>query len=181
MEHRLAAIASRPRFVLQRAGAPDVDRFADEVRRGLTASPKFLQPHYFYDALGSALFDAICELPEYYVTRAESEILQTRAHEIAAAFRAPSRVVELGSGSARKTRLLLHALFETQRDLEFIPVDVDERVLEASGRELLNEFPRLAVHAVWADFRDPAGALRDVVAPTDGERTVALFLGSSIG
>ena len=82
MEQTLAVTAP----ILTRERADDSDRFADDVCCGLTASPKFLLPQYFYDALGSALFSAICELPEYYVTRAEDEILRGKATEIAAAF-----------------------------------------------------------------------------------------------
>ena len=157
-----------------------MDRFAEEVRRGLSATPKFLLPHYFYDALGSALFGAICELPEYYVTRAEIEILTRHAAEIAAALGEPARLVELGSGSARKSRLLIEALLSQQDELEYMPVDVDPSVLESSSRMLLDEFAELTIHAVCADFRDPAIALSDI-SPDDGLRTVVLFLGSSIG
>jgi len=160
-----------------------MDSFAEDVRRGLSAKPKFLLPHYFYDALGSALFNAICELPEYYVTRAETEILTRHAAEIAAAFGEPARpvqrMVELGSGSARKSRLLIEALLARQEELEYVPVDVDAGVLETSAAALLDEFAELTIHAVCADFRDPAVALRDIIEP-DG-RTVVLFLGSSIG
>ncbi len=158
-----------------------MDRFAEDVRRGLSATPKFLLPHYFYDALGSALFNAICELPEYYVTRAETEILTERAAEIAAAFGETARLVELGSGSARKSRLLIEALLARQEELEYIPVDVDAGILESSAAALLDEFAELTIHAVCADFRDPAAALGDILSPDGGERTVVLFLGSSIG
>src|SRR6266705_458009 len=127
-----------------------MDRFAEDVRRGLSANPKTLQPQYFYDALGSALFNAICELPEYYVTRAETEILTDRAAEIAAAFGRPSRLVELGSGNARKSRLLIEALLAQQDELEYMPVDVDPGVLESSSRVLLDEFAELTIHAVCA-------------------------------
>lgn len=157
-----------------------MNRFAEDVRRGLSATPKFLLPHYFYDALGSALFNAICELPEYYVTRAETEILTGHAGEIAAAFGEPDRLVELGSGSARKSRLLIEALLDRQDELEYMPVDVDPGMLESSSRALLDEFAELTIHAVCADFRDPAVALSDL-RPDEGLHTVALFLGSSIG
>jgi dimethylhistidine N-methyltransferase len=158
-----------------------MDRFAEDVRRGLSANPKTLQPQYFYDALGSALFNAICELPEYYVTRAETEILTTRATEIAAAFGEPARLVELGSGSARKSRLLIEALLAQQDELEYIPVDVDAGVLESSAQSLLDQFSELTIHAVCADFRDPAATLAGIVAPDPALRTIVLFLGSSIG
>ena len=120
MEQSLAVDApstTRARFVLHRTLSAPASSFADDVRTGLTATPKFLLPHYFYDALGSALFNAICELPEYYVTRAETEILTAHAAEIAGAFGATGRLVELGSGSARKSRLLIEALLQRQEEL----------------------------------------------------------------
>jgi L-histidine Nalpha-methyltransferase len=162
-----------------------MNAFAEDVRRGLSATPKVLQPHYFYDALGSALFNAICELPEYYVTRAETEILTSHAAQIAAAFGEPVRMVELGSGSARKSRLLIEAILARQDELEYIPVDVDAGMLESSASSLLDEFSELTIHAVCADFRDPAAALRDIVVrpdvPDPDQHTVVLFLGSSVG
>ena len=166
----------RPRFILHRVAETASD-FAADVRRGLTASPKFLLPQYFYDPLGSALFEAICELPKYYVTRAETEILNAAADDIARAFGTNVRIAELGSGSARKTRILLDAVTRRQPDLEYIPVDVDASMLEATGRQLLGEYPSLDVTAVCGDFRLPSHAL----PPTDGPRTIVLFLGSSIG
>ncbi len=153
--------------------------FAEDVRRGLTAERKYLLPQYFYDALGSALFGAICELPEYYVTRAETEILTLQAEEIAGAFGAPVRLVELGSGYARKTRLLFDAVLARQEELEYVPVDIDPHVLEESARELLNNYPRLRISAVAADFRDVARAFETL--PATNARTVVLFLGSTIG
>ena len=179
MEQTIAAPA-RERFVLHRAAVSPADTFAEDVRRGLTAAPKFLQPHYFYDALGSALFAAICELPEYYVTRAEEEILRSKATEIAGAFGPRVRLVELGSGSARKTRHLIDAILSRQAALDFLPVDVDAGVLASSSHDLLSDFPRLSVSAVCGDFRDPAVLLRPHLPPSDA-RTIVLFLGSSIG
>jgi dimethylhistidine N-methyltransferase len=153
--------------------------FADDVRDGLSASRKYLLPQYFYDALGSALFGAICELPEYYPTRAESEILTLQADDIARAFGAPVRLVELGSGYARKTRLLFDALLSRQEELEYAPIDIDPHVLEESARELLNAYSRLRVSAVAADFRDVTRAF--AALPHSGQRTIVLFLGSTIG
>lgn len=155
------------------------DDFAASVRAGLTAARKTLEPRFFYDALGSALFDAICELPEYYVTRSETELLTRHGAEIAAAFGSPVRLVELGSGSARKTRLLFDALLANQRTLDYAPVDVDSGMLEKSGRALLIEYAGLRVSALRGDFREPARAL--AALPPSHERTVVLFLGSSIG
>jgi L-histidine N-alpha-methyltransferase len=106
------------------------------VRIGLTAQRKWLPPRWFYDALGSSLFDAICFLPEYYVMRAEAEVLTSYRDEIVDAFGANIRLVELGSGAARKTRILLDALTARQSEVEYVPVDVDAGMLERSGREL---------------------------------------------
>jgi dimethylhistidine N-methyltransferase len=167
---------TRPRFALLHAGGVTSD-FAADVRRGLTAPSKFLLPHYFYDPLGSALFDAICELPEYYVTRAETEILTSCAEEMVNAFGTPIRLVELGSGSARKTRILLDVLTARQPDMEYVPIDVDASMLEKSGEALLQEYESLRVTAICGDFREASRA----IPHRDRHRTVVLFLGSTIG
>src|SRR5688572_20200131 len=99
--------------------------FADDIRLGLTSVQKAIPPRHFYDDLGSSLFEAICRLPEYYVTRAENELLTLHGKEIAAALGPVSRVVELGSGSSRKTRLLLDELTTGKRAVEYVPVDID--------------------------------------------------------
>src|SRR5690348_11582069 len=88
----------------------DANAFANDVRAGLTAAQKSIPPKYFYDELGSRLFEAICRLPEYYLTRAESEILEDNADEIVASVAGPFRLLELGSGSAEKTRYLIEAV-----------------------------------------------------------------------
>jgi dimethylhistidine N-methyltransferase len=150
--------------------------FAADVRRCLTAKPKTLLPIYFYDALGSALFDAICELPEYYVTRAETSILTAAAPEIVSAFGTPVRLVELGSGSAKKTRLLFDAL---GGDFEYVPVDVDRTMLEKTSHTLLYDYPQLRITAICSDFRKPSLALEGALR--DDMRNVVLFLGSTIG
>src|SRR5438477_7535086 len=149
--------------------------FAADVRRGLSAPRKFLLPLYFYDALGSALFDAICELPEYYVTRAETSILTKFAREIVSTFGAPFRIVELGSGSAKKTRILFDAI---EGDIEYMPVDVDKTMLQKTARTLAQEYDdRIRITAICSDFRSQwsAGALASDV------RNIVLFLGSTIG
>jgi L-histidine Nalpha-methyltransferase len=170
--------APDPRFVLLQVPAP-ADDFGSDVRAGLTASPKSLPPRWFYDSLGSSLFDAICFLPEYYVMRAEAEVLTTFGTEIAQAFGTQLRLVELGSGAARKTRILLDALTESQPALEYVPVDIDAGMLERSGRELLSDYPRLRVTAIASDFSRPSIALARLAKHRG--RTVVLFLGSTIG
>lgn len=145
-----------------------------DVQHGLTADPKWLPPKWFYDARGSELFEEITRLPEYYPTRAEREILTLRAPEIAAATRART-LVELGSGSSEKTRLLLDALSGLATLKEYVAVDVSESALEAAGKALTSEYPDLAVHAVVSDFTHGLG-LSDGAGP----RLVA-FLGGTLG
>lgn len=172
------SLSPRPRFVLLRADSAESD-FAADVRRGLTAARKWLPPKWFYDDVGSALFDTICFLPEYYVMRAEAEVLVAHAEEIAGAFGPHARLVELGSGTARKTRILLDAIARRQRELEYVPVDVDEAMLERTSRDLLSEYENLRVTAVRADFAQPSLALQTL--PRARGRTIVLFLGSTIG
>lgn len=154
--------------------------FAEDVRRGLTADPKVLFPKYLYDALGSRLFEAICELPEYYLTRAETEILQRHAAEIAGAVEAPVRLVELGSGDGSKTRFLIEALLSRQPSLEYLPVDVSRSAVEQGAERLLHAFPELMVTAYVAEYQTGLRAIRVARVPP-GMRILALFLGSTIG
>jgi L-histidine Nalpha-methyltransferase len=146
---------------------------------GLTATPKSLPPKWFYDAQGSELFEKITELPEYYPTRAERSILRAVAAEIAALTGATS-LVELGSGSSEKTRLLLSALREAGTLRRYVPVDVSESALAAAGDALGGEYPGLAVHAVVADFERYLGVPGADDDTGEGPRLVA-FLGSTIG
>jgi L-histidine Nalpha-methyltransferase len=179
----VAPLGPEPRFHLIEIAVAE-DDFARDVRDGLTASRKTLPPRWFYDALGSALFDAICFLPEYYVMRAEAEVLTTHRREMADAFGDKVRLVELGSGAARKTRILLDVVTERQSDVEYVPVDVDALMLERSGRELLNEYPNLRVLAVSSDFTRPSIPLEAAARRRSSSahtRTVVLFLGSTIG
>lgn len=142
-----------------------------DVLSGLTRRPKTLPPKWFYDARGSELFEEITRLPEYYPTRAEREILQARAEEIAAASGART-VIELGSGSSEKTRHLLDVLPELH---SYVPVDVSESALTGAAESLLAEHPGLSVHALIADF---TGGL--ALPGTPGPRLV-VFLGGTIG
>ncbi|MFE7459207.1 L-histidine N(alpha)-methyltransferase [Streptomyces sp. NPDC057554] len=142
-----------------------------DVLSGLTRHPKTLPPKWFYDARGSELFEEITRLPEYYPTRAEREILEERAEEIAAASGART-VIELGSGSSEKTRHLLDALPGLE---SYVPVDVSESALTGAAESLLAEHPGLSVHAIVADF---TGGL--ALPGTPGPRLVA-FLGGTIG
>ncbi|MEU0254548.1 L-histidine N(alpha)-methyltransferase [Streptomyces sp. NPDC006184] len=141
-----------------------------DVLHGLTSTPKRLPPKWFYDARGSELFEQITELPEYYPTRAEREILAVRSAEIAAASGART-LVELGSGSSEKTRYLIEALPLSA----YVPVDVSESALSQAGQALVEERPDLDVHALIADFTAPLA-----LPATPGPRLVA-FLGGTVG
>ena len=145
-----------------------------DVRVGLTATPKSLPPKWFYDAAGSELFDRITRLPEYYPTRAEASILAERAALIAAASGADT-LVELGSGTSAKTRMLLDALRDRGSLRTFVPFDVDASVLAAAGSALQVEYPGVEIDAVCGDFEKHLGEI-----PSGGRRLVA-FLGSTIG
>lgn len=145
-----------------------------DVLGGLTADPKWLPPKWFYDDRGSELFDEITRLPEYYPTRAERAILDERAGAIAAAAGADT-LVELGAGSAEKTRLLLDALREAGTLRRYVPVDVSEGALRQAATSILADYPGLAVHAVVADFEQHLDQL-----PGGGRRLIA-FLGGTIG
>jgi len=149
---------------------------ADDVRNGLKASRKRFLPKYFYDELGSQLFEAICLLPEYYLTRAENEILQRYADEIVKSVAGQKTLVEMGSGSASKTRLIIEALLRQQPELTFIPVDISATALESSSRILLQSYPRLRIKAYAADY---FAGLQELGKKLEGP-TLALFLGSNI-
>ncbi|MEU6140695.1 L-histidine N(alpha)-methyltransferase [Streptomyces sp. NPDC047081] len=160
-------------FLLTRTLPEDATEAAlrADVHHGLTGTPKTLPPKWFYDAHGSELFEQITELPEYYPTRAEREILIARSGEIAAATHART-LVELGSGSSEKTRYLLDALTGLHT---YVPVDVSESALTQAGQALVAERPGLQVHALIADFT--AGL---TLPDTPGPRLLA-FLGGTIG
>jgi L-histidine Nalpha-methyltransferase len=147
---------------------------AADVRAGLTATPKVLPPKYFYDARGSELFAKITRLPEYYPTRTERSILVARAAEIAAATGAET-LVELGSGTSEKTRLLLRALRDAGTLQRFVPFDVDPAVLKDASAAVSEEFPGLAVEPVVGDFE------RHLTELPRHPRRLLAFLGSTIG
>jgi L-histidine N-alpha-methyltransferase len=152
--------------------------FAEDVAEGLSRKQKTLPPKWFYDALGSTLFDAICHLEEYYLTRAEDEILARDAAAIVEACGSHLRLVELGAGSAQKTRHLMRAALAIQPSLEYVPVDVDEHSLGTTASKLLDEFPAMQVRAISGDFTEPS-LLHGVSTP--GTTTLVAFLGSTIG
>lgn len=163
--------------LLEDSRSAQTTAFAEDVRAGLSRKPKRLAPKYFYDDLGSALFEAICKLPEYYVTRAESEIFERYAAEIVASMQGPVELVELGSGSAVKTRLLIEEILSRQARLEYHPIDISPDALVASANVLTEAHPALSVRAYAYDY---VSLFNSSVLVTRG-RTLVLFLGSNIG
>lgn len=147
-------------------------KLRDDVRRGLTSSPKWLSPTWLYDARGSELFDEITRLPEYYPTRTEFALLHRHASAIADLTR-PHMLVELGSGSSEKTRILLDVL--AAHIHTYVPQDVSEPALRAAVQQLTGEYPDLRIHGVVGDFTDSLEHL-----PAGDNRMVA-FLGGTIG
>jgi L-histidine Nalpha-methyltransferase len=149
---------------------------ARDVRAGLCAYPKELAPKYFYDERGSQLFEQITELPEYYPTRAEREILRERSSEILAVAGSPATLVELGSGSAAKTRHLLTAMRDEGALDTYVPVDISEEITHQTAAELVNEYPGLDVRGLVCDFEQHL----ERIPGTDAPRMIA-FLGGTIG
>jgi L-histidine N-alpha-methyltransferase len=153
------------------------DRYAalrDDVLRGLTAVPKELPPKWFYDERGSALFGEITMLPEYYLTGAEREILAQHAGDVARLTEA-NTLVEPGSGSSEKTRLLLDAMVAADHLRRFVPFDVSEQALRDAATAIAAEYPGIEVHGVVGDFEHHLGRL------PEGHRRLFAFLGSSVG
>lgn len=168
--HALSTVPCLPEAVSTPVGA--------EVRRGLTARPKTLSPWLFYDERGSQLFEAITELPEYYLTRTEREIFAAHADEILAAAASDGEltILELGSGTAAKTGLLLEAAGRRQGAVTYHPIDISATALDEAGRRIAEQFPQVTVEPLLADYtRD----LKEL--PGAGRRRLVLYIGSSIG
>ncbi|WP_435022344.1 L-histidine N(alpha)-methyltransferase [Tundrisphaera sp. TA3] len=151
--------------------------FAQAVRDGLGADPKTLPCRYFYDAEGSRLFEEICDLPEYYPTRTEDQILRDHADAMVDGWMRDPVMIELGSGSSTKTRRLIAASLRAYGGLHYVPIDVSASILEDSARSLVADFPALEVTGFVANYRD---ALDTVFDRFSGPKLV-VFLGSSLG
>jgi len=152
------------------------EAFRADAMRGLTASPKSLAPKYFYDSHGSRLFDEICDLPEYYVTRTETAILRERAIDIVASWGDRVRVVEPGAGSGTKTKLVLEALGK-KRCVDYVPVDISREHLASAASQIRADIPWLRVTNVCADF----SAELPIPPSAEPASTIVYFPGSTIG
>jgi len=158
-------------------GAVPIPSFAEDVRCGLEAEPKCLPSKYFYDQIGSALFDTITLLPEYYLTRAETAILREWGWEIVRALDGPIEFLELGSGSAIKTRILIEEALRAQGSLRYNAIDISAETLRASASALVAAYPKLSVTAYAGDYFAILG--RSALRRT--HRVLAMFMGSNIG
>jgi dimethylhistidine N-methyltransferase len=154
---------------------PESDRFLDDVMAGLSRRQKDLPPKYFYDAQGCALFEAICELPEYYLTRAEIALMHSHVGEMARHLGPECVLIEFGSGSGRKTRLLIAAI----SPVAYVPIDIARAELDATAAGIAREFPQLRVVAVCADYSRPF-ALPEL-GGLGARRRIIYFPGSTIG
>jgi dimethylhistidine N-methyltransferase len=152
--------------------------FAADVRAGLTASPKSLPCRWFYDAAGARIFEEICDLPEYYLTRAEEQILATHAREIVGAFPPGATLVELGSGNARKTRILIEELLRREGRVRYVPIDISRPTLESAGRALVAEYPALEFAGIASEYHE---GLRSLAGRRPDGPLVVLWMGSNAG
>jgi dimethylhistidine N-methyltransferase len=176
MSHDTVSPRARFRLISHDAGTR-LAAFVRDVRTGLSSRPKRLPCCYFYDAPGSQLFEDICEVPEYYLPRAEREILERHAPALAARFPGDVTLVELGSGNAAKTRLLIEALLARQEAVRYVPIDICRTVLEESALQLLRDYPPLDVLAIAAEY---AEALPHLTTSAPGCKLI-LWLGSNVG
>lgn len=163
----------------QPRAAAENEQFADDLHAALNRAPKAISPKYFYDEVGSKLFERICDLPEYYPTRTELALLQTHAADMAAQMGERVQLVEYGAGALRKVRLLLDALpyAKGQQSVEFVPVDISGPHLLSACDGLAGDYPGLAIHPLVADF-----TRQHALPPCSaGSRRVGFFPGSSIG
>jgi L-histidine N-alpha-methyltransferase len=156
---------------------PQPEHLARDVATGLARRPKQLPCRYFYDREGSRLFEEICDLPEYYLTRAEAEILRQRAGEVSSRLGAGTTLVELGSGSAAKTRHLIEALLSRHESLRYVPVDISRTMLKETALALLESYPALEITAIAGEYADGLGRLQAMLE----DPKLILWLGSNVG
>ena len=150
--------------------------FAEEIRNTLQSAKKSISPKFFYDESGSKLFDEICLLPEYYPYNAETEILDEIEQKLLPYLSEEFRLVELGSGSSVKTRILIDVLLKSQKHLQYFPIDISE-ILDQSAKNLCNDYPNLAVTGVVDTFENGL----DFIENYDDNPNLITFLGSSFG
>jgi dimethylhistidine N-methyltransferase len=167
--------------------AASIQEFAQDVFLGLDAKPKYLKPKYFYDYTGSQLFEEICYQPEYYLTRTEAAILEEYSPQIARMLtqgsNGSSAMIELGSGSSLKTRILLQPFLQTKRkSLYYLPIDISHSILQNTVERLSREFPRLKVIGLVTNYFDGIQKANELISNENiSAQMTIVFLGSSVG
>lgn len=151
--------------------------FENEIREGLSARQKHLPSKYLYDRLGSILFEAICALPEYYLTRTERRILEQHAGDIVHGLQPDAQLVELGAGSAVKTQILIDRLLQDRDTLVYCPIDISQEALRSAEANIVSRFPQITFKGIEGDWFETLGRLSNM-EPT---QKLIVFLGSSIG
>lgn len=166
-----------PRLVLQKLVTPSFSSSeADQLRQALTQSPRTIPPQYFYNDRGSQLFEQICLQPEYYLTNTEISLLEIVAPQLTT-YTGACELVELGSGSSRKTKIILDAYHRKNLPLKYTPIDISSSILELSANHLLHIYPNLEIHGIVATYEDALAHL----PPTSLSCRLIYFLGSSLG
>lgn len=170
-------LINNPRFSLEYVSqSVTITDDGQDIIKGLTQQQKTIPPRYFYDAQGSQLFEQICQLPEYYPTRTEASILRQSAHNISQ-ITGQIELIELGSGSSTKTRLLLDAYQTLNYPLTYIPIDVSGSILKESANNLLQDYPTLKIQGKVGTYEQCLTQIKT----SDKQPKMVLFLGSSIG
>ncbi|MGB7069176.1 MAG: L-histidine N(alpha)-methyltransferase [Pyrinomonadaceae bacterium] len=165
---------------MEGSAGTELHKFADDVRRGLTSSPKYLSSRYFYDDEGSRLFQQIMKLPEYYLTAAEIDIFTSQAGEILDAFfdgESAFDLIELGAGDGTKTAILIRHLLHNTVDLTYAPIDISREALDHLTETFRSEFPRLRLKPRHGDYLQVLGSLKN----DSVRKKIVMFLGSNIG
>jgi L-histidine Nalpha-methyltransferase len=162
---------------------PTLEEFALDVKHGLSLPRKSLKSKYFYDKIGSSLFEQICLQPEYYITRTEMDILRQKLPEIMNLFPEDISIIELGSGSASKTRILFDHVLQRQNCLYYFPIDVSHSILSESITSLSSDYSTLRITGISSDYANGIDKATDFIAlePAIPCKKLILFLGSSIG
>lgn len=160
-----------------------VGEFARDVKEGLGSAKKNLKPKYFYDQIGSQLFEQISLQPEYYLTRTEADILRRYSSDIVKMYDGDFTLIELGSGSATKTRILLSYILNKQRQLYYLPIDLSQPILQETIRKLSTDFSNLHAEGIRSEYGEGIRKASEFIATKDRvpEKKMIIFLGSSIG
>src|SRR5918911_2280208 len=170
-------------YEINKPALPIIEEFASDVKEGLSCQKKNLKSKYFYEEIRYALFEQICLQPEYYITRTETDIFRERSTDIMNICSGDVSIVELGSGSASKTRILFEHVLQRQNSLHYFPIDVSHSILLESTKSLSLAYPNLHITGISSDYANGIDKATDFITADYNvpSRKLILFLGSSIG